>query len=180
MPSPTPPLQLLANHLELGSADLARFIVSCFNHYVLDFLVCHPTALDPQLSQIQARVRLTLAHRHAGWLWTQQPDDSRDDMRDSEWGQEEHATAFVLRVLDYLLHVAGREGAEADDECREELGTDQLVEELYRRLCIMQSLIQGSGVWVGDARVEMEVRAVLLAAMEEVERCELVEGMVSP
>jgi hypothetical protein len=70
MATPDHALQALVQHLHLGNPDVARCVISCFNYYVLDFLLFHPDVLDPQLNQIRARVQLTMQHRPVGWLWT--------------------------------------------------------------------------------------------------------------
>ncbi|KAK4119636.1 hypothetical protein N657DRAFT_693569 [Parathielavia appendiculata] len=115
----------------------------------------------------EPKVYLTMAHRPVGWLWIQRTPEAMQ-----AWGQEEHATSFVLRVLNYLV-------AQAND-CRENFRTYQLVEEVYRQLCVLQSLVQGNGVWVVDAPLQEEVRTVLLTAMEEVQRCDAAGSMVYP
>jgi hypothetical protein len=153
-------LQPLVEHLQLGNPEVARFVVSCFSLYVLDFLQSHPNALDPQLAQIRARVHLTMAHRPVGWLWTQHTPDA---MR--LWGQEEHATSFVLRVLDYAVNKG---------LCPKDCSVDRLVDEVYQRLCVLQSLWQGNGVWVEDRRLQEALRGALLTAMEEVQRLDVI------
>ena len=149
---------LLAQHLELRSYQALSFIISYFNNYVLNFLRDHPQALDPDLAQITARVRLTEEHPPVQWLWTQESPESQ-----KKWGQEEHATAFVLRVLDFVVD----EGLFPED-----YSIDEAVYQVHRRLCVLQSLWLRNGVWVED----QELQAQLRGALEKVMDVELVRA----
>ena len=149
---------LLAQHLELTSHLALSFIISYFNNYVLNFLRDHLLALDPDLAQITARVRLTEEHPPVQWLWTQESPESQ-----KKWGQEEHATAFVLRVLDFVVD----EGLFPED-----YSIDEAVYQVHRRLCVLQSLWQRNGVWVED----QELQAQLGGALEKVMDVELVRA----
>ena len=149
---------LLAQHLELRSYQALSFIISYFNNYVLNFLRDHPQALDPDLAQITARVRLTEEHPPVQWLWTQESPESQ-----KKWGQEEHATAFVLRVLDFVVD----EGLFPED-----YSIDEAVYQFHRRLCVLQSLWLRNGVWVED----QELQAQLRGALEKVMDVELVRA----
>ena len=149
---------LLAQHLELTSYEATRFIISSFNDYVLDFLRDHPQALDPDLAQITARVRLTMENPPVEWLWSQQSPESQ-----KKWGQEEHATAFVLRVFDFVMD----EGLFPEDSSVEEA-----VYQIHRRLCGLQSLWLRNGVWIED----QELQAQLGGALEKIMEVELVRA----
>ncbi|KAK4153510.1 hypothetical protein C8A00DRAFT_33738 [Chaetomidium leptoderma] len=149
-------IQFLAQHLDLKTPEVAGYLISRFSEYVLNFLHDHPNVLDPDFAQIRARVHLTMAHRPVGWLWTQHNTPAAMRL----WGQEEHATALVLRVLDYLAN---------EGHCPKDCGIDQMAFEIHRCLCVLQSLWLQNGVWVGDRQLEMELGRALGIAMEELE-----------
>jgi hypothetical protein len=148
-------IHFLAQHLELANPHVAGFIVSCFNEYVVNFLWNNPLVLDPDLAQIRARVHLTMAHQPVGWLWTQQTPEAQQLM-----GQDEHATVFVLRVLDFLA---------AEDLWPKDCGVDQAVYQIHQRLCVLQSLWLGNRVWVENSAVQAGLKRALVKAMEEAE-----------
>ncbi|KAK4239584.1 hypothetical protein C8A03DRAFT_42815 [Achaetomium macrosporum] len=145
----------LAKHLEIDILEVTHFAVSCFYDYVAGFLHGHPSALDPELAQIRARVQLTMAHRPVGWLWTQHTTDAQQ-----AWGQDEHATAFVLRVLDHIYmkgHLVNG------------VTVDEAVYQIHRRLCMLQSIWLENGVWVGGRVLQTELKRALTKAMRDVE-----------
>jgi hypothetical protein len=141
----------LANHLNLGPQAVG-LIISCFNDYVCNFLWNNPGVLDPDVRQIMARVRLTMAHRPAQWLWTQNSPESQRAM-----GQDEHATVFVLRVLSFLV---------AEGLCPRECEIDHAVLHIHQRLCILQSLWLENGVWVESPELQVQLRTALKTAMD--------------
>lgn len=146
------PIAFFATQLELGSPEVARFVISSFRDYAFDFLQAHPNVLDPDLAQIRARVHLTMAHRPVGWLWTQHTPESK-----RAWGQEEHATAFVLHVLDDLY---------TSKNLPHDCSIDTFVSEIYRRLCVLQSICLGHDTWVEDEQLRVQLTRALQAAME--------------
>jgi hypothetical protein len=148
-------LTFLATHLELGTPEITRFVISSFSDYAFDFLQAHRNVLDPELAQIKARVHLTMAHRPVGWLWTQHAPEAK-----RTWGQEEHAAAFVLHVLDDIY----TSKSFPNDCC-----IDTLVYEIHRRLCVLQSLCLGNGTWVEDEHFRAQLRRALEVAVGEVE-----------
>ena len=148
-------ITFLAEALELGTPQTTLFVISCFNDYAFDFLLGHPYVLDPDLAQIEARIHLTMAHRPVGWLWTQQTPEAKQD-----WGQEEHAAAFVLRVVDYLY---------AQGHFPNDCTIDTVVNQIHQRLCILQSVCLGNGTWVEDAELQNELRRALAEVMGDIE-----------
>jgi hypothetical protein len=149
-------VDFLAKHLEIDILEVTHFAVSCFYDYVAGFLNSHPEALDPDLAQIRARVRLTMAHRPAGWLWTQQ--DTAEARQ--AWGQDEHATAFVLRVLHHVF-IKGH----LVNGCT----VDEAVYQIHRRFCMLQSIWLENGVWIGDRELQTELKRALTKVMRDVE-----------
>ncbi|KAH6839429.1 hypothetical protein B0I37DRAFT_438955 [Chaetomium sp. MPI-CAGE-AT-0009] len=141
----------LAQHLNIESRWAAAVIINCFTEYVSDFLLYHPDVLDPDFAQIRARVHLTMAHRPVGWLWTQETASAKQF-----WGQEEHATSFVLHVLDYLYN-----SGYIPKDCT----IDSAVSQIHQRLCMLQSLCLGNGVWIEDSRLQDDLRMALLGEM---------------
>ncbi|KAK4043858.1 hypothetical protein C8A01DRAFT_43234 [Parachaetomium inaequale] len=148
-------ITFLAEKLELGVPQTTLFVISCFNDYAFDFLLNNPNVLDPDLAQIRARIHLTMAHRPVGWLWTQQMEEAKE-----AWGQEEHAAAFVLRVLDYLYALG-----HFPNDCP----IDAAVNQIHQRLCVLQSVCLGDGTWVEDAGLQSELRRALAEVMGEIE-----------
>lgn len=151
-------LQVLSDHVELGNPTTVAFVVACFHDYVAGFLRSHPDALEPDFAQITVRVRLTVEHRAVRWVWTQLTPEARQ-----VWSQDEHAAAFVLRVL-ARLDAQGLRVVPEDWGLEEEA-----VYDIYCRLCRLQSLWLGSGTWIEDARVQAELRSALVRVMEEIE-----------
>jgi hypothetical protein len=148
-------ITFLTEKLELATPETALFVISCFNDYAFDFLLTNPSVLDPDLAQIRARINLTMANRPVGWLWTQQTPEAK-----KAWGQEEHATAFVLRILDYL-YVHGH----FPNYC----AIDAVVNQIHQGLCVLQSVCLGNGTWVEDAGLQDELRRALAEVMGDIE-----------
>ncbi|KAL2195422.1 hypothetical protein P885DRAFT_40727 [Corynascus similis CBS 632.67] len=146
------PLGLLKDLLRLETTEMTAFVILCFSSYVSDFLQHHPDVLEPDLAQVKARVRLTLTHPPVRWLWTQKTVNTR-----RVWRQDEHAAAFVLRVLEYL-YMWGN--------CHKDWYTEFVVDQIHQRLCILQSLFLGNGTWVGDQTLQNELGTALEDAME--------------
>ncbi|KAL2155768.1 hypothetical protein VTH82DRAFT_510 [Thermothelomyces myriococcoides] len=144
-------LELLTTILGLDTVETTAFVIRCFSHYASEFLQHCPNGLDPDLGQIKARVRLTVTHWSAKWLWTQEATEAR-----KKWQQEEHAAVFTLRVLDHFIGQNGRV-----DEC----DIDFAVDLIHTWLCILQSLFLENGTWVEDPILQEELRAALEDAM---------------
>ncbi|KAK3301689.1 uncharacterized protein B0T15DRAFT_497404 [Chaetomium strumarium] len=141
----------LAKHLEIDSLEVTHFTVSCFHDYVTGFLNnnknnnnnnnnSHPNTLDPELAQIRARH--TAEAQQA-------------------WGQDAHATAFVLRVLDHVFI----KGLFVNGCCT----VEEAVCQIHRRLCMLQSIWLENGVWVGDRALQTELKSALAKVMRDVE-----------
>ncbi len=145
----------LAQYLGLTSVQATHFIVAYFNEYVLNYLQDHPRALDPDLAQIKARVHLTMDNPPVQWLWNQESPESQ-----KQWGQEEHATAFVLHVFDFVVD----EGLFPENS-----SIDEAVYQIHRRLCVLQSLWLRNGVWIED----QELQAQLAGDLETIMQVEL-------
>ncbi|KAH6627532.1 hypothetical protein F5144DRAFT_652456 [Chaetomium tenue] len=150
-------LTFLVCQLRMEDPHTAAFFISCFNDYAYEYLLHHPDVLDPDFAHIRARVHLTMAHRPVGWLWTQETPWAKQS-----WGQEEHATAFVLHVLDYVYN----RGYISND-----FTIDQAIWEIHRRLCMLQSLCLGNGIWVEDAVYEKNLQKALYEQMRMTAIC---------
>ncbi|KAL2182071.1 uncharacterized protein P884DRAFT_188945 [Thermothelomyces heterothallicus CBS 202.75] len=152
-------LGLLTTLLRLESIETTAFVIRCFGYYASEFLQHHPDALDPDLGQVEARVRLTMAHRPVRWLWTQKAAEAK-----RLWQQEEHAAAFALRILDHFFARGG---------CADDCDIGIAVGQIHQRLCILQSLFLGNSAWVEDPTLQEELRGALEDAMNRTKRSQV-------
>ncbi|KAK3901766.1 hypothetical protein C8A05DRAFT_16082, partial [Staphylotrichum tortipilum] len=139
-------LAFLTRTLNFPTPNTTLFVLTCFTDYIIDFLSRNPDVLDPDIAHIIARVGLTMTHPPTEWLWLQGTVDARQEM-----GQEGHATVFMLRVLEYLVS----EGLSIPGS-----GVPEVVGDIHRWLCELQSLWLGNGVWFEDAKMEAGLRAI--------------------
>jgi hypothetical protein len=78
------------------------------------------------------------------------------------WGQDEHATSFVLRVLDHLIN---------NGHCPKDCSIYKALDEVCQRLCVLQCLFLRNGAWVEQGKCQDELRDALLTVMGEIQRC---------
>ncbi|KAH6612295.1 hypothetical protein B0J18DRAFT_78170 [Chaetomium sp. MPI-SDFR-AT-0129] len=147
-------LSFLSHHLQIQSLPATALVIAFFFEYAFDFLCQHhqsqqtqnhahlDSLLDPDIRQIRLRLNLTISHRHANWLWTQQHDTH------PHWTQDEHATVFVLRVLE-----ASFEHGLLPKEC----AIAEAVGPVHQQLCVLQSVVLGRDTWVEDEVLRREL-----------------------
>ncbi|KAL2271982.1 hypothetical protein VTJ83DRAFT_1353 [Remersonia thermophila] len=164
-------LSFLARHLDLGTPALARAILTHFARYALGVLSKQqdwPGLADPDLRHIVLRIRLSLDHKHARWPWTQQPPgvamlndgDDEDGGDTSRWGQEEHATYFMLRVLAEVHH-ARKRGESTLPYLPDDGSMERVVKEIHAKLCMLQSVWVDSDAWVEDRMLRAKLAQTL-------------------
>ncbi|KAK4141377.1 uncharacterized protein C8A04DRAFT_14130 [Dichotomopilus funicola] len=162
-------LSFLSHHLQIQSLPATALVIAFFFEYAFDFLCQHhhqhqqtpnqqnhphlDSLLDPDIRQIRLRLNLTMYHRHADWLWTQQHDTH------PHWTQDEHATVFVLRVLE-----ASFEYGLLPKEC----AIAEAVGPVHQQLCVLQSVVLGRDTWVEDEVLRRELCEKMLVVLEAV------------
>jgi len=161
-----PHIHFLIRHLKIAHL-CPRFVfqvVALFFLYVRDFLQDNTHVLDPQLAQVKLRVRLALIYQQASWGWDRQfgydPDNVYPPL------QDDYAAEFVIGVIRLFLKMG--KGITVTEE-REQCEFDELVQEIHRWLCVLQSVWLRNGVWIEVRWFEDRMHRALDLLFKELE-----------
>lgn len=144
-------LDFLVFHLNMKTDQFGAFIISAFTEYAFEFLLRYSDVLYPNFAHIKTRITLGMTYRPVGSLWTQ-----GTPLEKQYWKQEEYATSFVLHVLDYAHKMR---------YIPEDFTIDDVVQDYYNRLCILQSVFLGNAGWITNPMLRVKFRNTLLEAM---------------
>ncbi|KAK3324836.1 hypothetical protein B0T19DRAFT_429510 [Cercophora scortea] len=118
--------------LIMANREATAYIIEIFREYVDDFLVDHPDVLEPEFRTVDLRMELQVNNPFSSWAWAEPEPTKRG------WDQSTHATRFVYRARQH-----GRTHGHQD--------VPDVVKELWRLLCILQSLWQmRDDKWIDD------------------------------
>ena len=159
-------IHFLIRHLKIAHL-CPRFVfqvIALFFLYVQDFLQYNTHVLDPQLAQVKLRVRLAFKYQQASWGWDRQfcydPENIYPTL------QDDCAAEFVIGVI-HLFSTMGK-GITVTEE-GEQGDFEELVQEIHRWLCVLQSVWLNNGVWIEVPWFEDRMHRALYLAFKELE-----------